>query len=147
MVVLLKNTTRELRCYNVGDKGVKVERQIPAQTKSGSMGFKTMTRHVSSSVTLTPGQWTRVPGIILKQRAVQRDLDKGVLQKVVQSNGASDTPPAPARKVEVAASAPLASDKGSHPVEEEGSVGIAEFKQAQATEKAKAKATRKRGAK
>ncbi len=124
-VVLLKNCTRQLMPLNVGDKSVTVKRQQIAQTKSGQVGTKHTEHQVSSSITLPPGKWVRVPGEVLKQRSVQRMLAaRPPMLKMVEQK--SDVPaPAPA-KVVIEASAPLKSAEGSHPVVEEGTVAIAE---------------------
>lgn len=128
MVVLLKNKTRQLRTYNVGDRSVQVARPEAVTTKRGQVGYRTVRKAVSSSVTLLPGQWTKVPGILLKQGAVKRDIAKGVLAMVQQETGEPAPEPKP---VEVKSDEALKEPKGSHPPEEEGSVNIAEFKKAQ----------------
>ncbi len=122
-VVLLKNTSRELIPLNVGDKAVTVKRSQPMQTKSGQVGVKHTEHQVSSSITLMPGVLTRVPGIVLKQRAVQRLIANGTLKMV---KGEAKEPADEAPQITVEASTPLKSDKGSHPVVEEGTVEVAE---------------------
>lgn len=122
-VVLLKNTSRELIPINVGDRGVTVKRMEVVQNKRGQVGMKHTERAVSSSITLMPGVWTRVPGTALKQRAVQRLIDLKVLAVVQQES--SGSAPAPAG-ITIEASAPLKSSKGSHPTREEGTVAVAE---------------------
>jgi hypothetical protein len=122
MPVLLKNKTRELRTYNVGDTKVPVERVEAAQTKSGQTGTRTVRRQVSSSVTLmpkgTPGDSRLVDGIILKQTAVKRDIDNGLLLAVEQKATAKAPEPP---KVEVKVAPPLETTKtGAAPVQEEG---------------------------
>ena len=139
MVVLLKNCTRELRTYNVGDKGVTVKRIEEARTRSGQAGTRTTSHQVSSSITLMPGEPMQVPHIILKQRAVQQDIAKGVLKMVEQkAEGATPKPP----PLELASEGPLPQPRGSHPVEEEGTVNIDEFKAAQKAATRSAKETK-----
>lgn len=139
MVVLLKNCTRELRTYNVGDKGVTVKRYEEARTKSGQVGTRVTTHNVSSSVTLMAGELKQVPAIMLKQRAVKRDIAKGVL-KVIKQEATGEAPAPP--PLEVTPDGPLPQPKGSHPVEEEGSVNIAEFKKAQKAKGRRSKETK-----
>lgn len=123
MVVLLKNCSRTLRVYNVGDKSVAVQRHEAATTKRGEAGFRTQTLHVSSSVTLAPGELRRVPGTMLKQSAVKRDVASGVLRVVRQEDG-----DVAADQLTIAAGGAMPLPRGSHPIEEEGSVNIAAFK-------------------
>lgn len=125
-MVLLKNVTRELRTYNVGDRNVTVRRMEHAVTKSGQVGMRVRTVHVSSSITFLPGEVKRVPECMLKQRNVQRDIQKRLL-KVVQAAPEKDlASPQPAVEVQVAS--PLLHPMGTHPVVEEGSVKIADFR-------------------
>lgn len=128
-VTLLKNKTRQRRTYNVGDRGVKVVRQEAAVSKHGQAGVRTKSVAVSTSISLMSGEMKQVPNIILKQRAVQRDIAKGILLVVQQDSGDSKEPAQPA--ITIDSTDKVKERKGSHPVEEEGSVNIQEFKKAQ----------------
>jgi hypothetical protein len=70
---------------------------------------------------------------------VQADIRKGVLKVIRQEVDAEAPAPPP---LEVAAEGPLPQTRGSHPVEEEGSVNIAEFKKARKGGKRSAKETK-----
>jgi len=124
-VVLLKNMSRELIPINVGDADVLVVRHDAAQTKSGQTGTKRVERSVSSSLTLMPGVWTRVPGVALKQSAVKRLLKAGTLCKSEMND---DTAPAivAAAKIVVEAAPALPGVKGSNLTVDEGTIKVAD---------------------
>lgn len=80
--VLLINKTKQTKTYNIGDKSITVSHPVETKTPDGKTGVKISRRAVSDSVIIPPGKGVLAPSIILKQRAVQRDRDKGDLKVV-----------------------------------------------------------------
>lgn len=101
--VFLINKTRQTKTYNIGDKSIAVSHPVETRMPDGKTGVKISHRMVSDSVIIHAGKRVLVSSIILKQRAVQRDRDKGDLMVVKQEAEAvtpekAATPPPPKEK-------------------------------------------------
>ena len=92
MPILLKNTTKELKCYVLDHVELRsapepfgyttLERRRAATAPDGTTGIKVEKKMIPASLSLFGGQQMQVPSAVSKVPQVKADIDGGILRMV-----------------------------------------------------------------